>query len=138
MTLDNLGKTNADTRNPFIAMALENMGITENRFSGIPTVINSMKENGLPQPLFENDRGVFRATLLNDPTVVSSKNSVEGRILEFCAVPRSRKELEAYFNGEYSIIYLMSKFVQPLIDSGALKLAIPEKPKSKNQRYCTA
>lgn len=138
MTIDDLGKTNADTRNPFIAMALENMGITENRFIGIPTVINSMKENGLPQPLFENDRGAFRATLFNYTTALSSKNSVDGRILEFCAVPRSRKELEAHFNGEYSIIYLMSRFVQPLIDSGALKLAIPEKPKSKNQRYYTA
>ena len=119
-------------------MALENMGITENRFSGIPTVINSMKENNLPQPLFENDRGVFRATLFNDAVAVSFKNSVDGRILEFCTVPRSRAELEEHFNGEYSIIYLMSRFVQPLLDSGALKLAIPEKPKSKNQRYYTA
>ncbi len=138
MTLDDLGKTNADTRNPFIAMALENMGITENRFSGIPTVVNSMKENGLPQPLFENDRGVFRATLFNDAVAVSSPNSVDSRILEFCSVPRSRAELEEHFNGEYSIIYLMSRFVQPLIDSGRLKLTIPEKPKSKNQRYYTA
>lgn len=31
--------------------------------------------------------------------------------------------------------YVMSKIVNPLVESGTLKLAIPNKPKSPNQRY---
>ena len=48
MTLDQLGKVSADTRNPFLAGALEIMVITENRYNGIPTVLAAMKEAGLP------------------------------------------------------------------------------------------
>ena len=39
MTLDRLGKVSADTRNPKIAGAMEILGETENRYSGIPTII---------------------------------------------------------------------------------------------------
>ncbi len=50
MTLDRLGKFAADTRNPAIANAMEILGETENRYSGIPTIINAMEEHGLPTP----------------------------------------------------------------------------------------
>lgn len=60
MTLDRLGKVSADTRNPKIAGAMEILGETENRYSGIPTIINAMEQSGLPAPKFESDRGVFK------------------------------------------------------------------------------
>ena len=63
MTIDQLGKVSADTRNPFIANALEILGETENRYSGIPTIINAMKEYGLPEPKFESEREIFRVIL---------------------------------------------------------------------------
>lgn len=44
MMFDKLGKVSADTRNPYIANALEILDETENRYSGIPTVINTNKE----------------------------------------------------------------------------------------------
>lgn len=34
--------------------------------------------------------------------------------------------------------YVMSKIVNPLVESGTLKLAIPNKPNSPNQRYLKA
>ena len=40
LTVDELGLRPADTRNPFIAGAMEILEETENRFSGIPTVRN--------------------------------------------------------------------------------------------------
>ena len=54
MTIDQLGKMSADTRNPFIANAMEIMNETENRYSGIPTVLAAMKEYGLPAPIFSS------------------------------------------------------------------------------------
>ncbi len=136
MTLDQLGKISADTRNPFIANALEVLGETENRYSGIPTIINAMKEWGLPAPKFENERGIFRVTLYNNNSWVSPEMSDEEQeILDFCKTPRSRSELEKLFKGRMTIAYVMTKYVHPLIKSGAIRLTIPNKPKSKNQRY---
>ena len=65
ITVDELGKMAADTRNPFIAGALEVMLGTENRFSGIPTIMHEMKKAGLPPAVFESKRGVFKVTLYN-------------------------------------------------------------------------
>ncbi len=135
MTLDQLGKVSADTRNPFLSNALEIMGETENRYSGIPTIINAMEEYGLPAPKFENDRGVFKATLFNSNYVQYDAHSDEKEILEFCTIPRSRNELEKLFDGRMTIAYVMTKYIHPMLKSGVLKLAIPDKPKSKNQMY---
>lgn len=135
MTLDRLGKVAADTRNPFLANALEVMDITENRYSGIPTIYNAMKNFGLPEPKFENDRGVFRATLYNGFITPSSMDSNTAELLLFCKIPRTRAEIGQHFKGRLSINYLMANFVRPLAASGRLKMTIPDKPKSKNQRY---
>ena len=50
--VDQLGKVQPDTRNPVLAMALEVLDITENRYSGIPTIRREMERCGLPQPEF--------------------------------------------------------------------------------------
>lgn len=135
MTLDQLGKVSADTRNPFLANALEVMEITENRFSGIPTVIAAMREAGLPAPKFESERGIFRATLYNETASQVPENSRESELLDFCNTPRSREEIENFFKGRLSINYVMSDIVKPLVAEGKLKLTLPDKPKSRNQRY---
>lgn len=135
MTLDQLGKVSADTRNPFLANALEVMEVTENRFSGIPTVIAAMREAGLPEPKFESERGVFRATLFNSAVAAAPVDSKEAELLEFCSVPRSRADIEEHYRGRLSINYIMSSMVKPLVAEGRLKLAIPDRPKSRNQRY---
>lgn len=134
LTLDNLGKTVADTRNPFIANALEVMDVTENRYSGIPTVIAAMRKAGLPQPKFENERGVFRVTLYNKRSE-SVGSGWESDLMVFCNTPRSRAEIEEHFKGTLSINYVMAQIVKPLVECGKIKLAIPDKPRSKNQRY---
>ena len=137
MTLDNLGFVSADTRNPFIAGALEIMGETENRYSGIPTVRSAMKNAGLPQPVFENNRGVFKAILYNEIVSEKGNSDLASRILNFCSVPRSRKELEEKFKDDITIAYLMSKHMKPLIAENKIALTKPESPKSKDQKYYT-
>ena len=54
ITIDELGQTAADTRNPFIAGGLEVLLVTENRFSGIPTIMHEMKKAGFPPAVFES------------------------------------------------------------------------------------
>lgn len=137
MTLDNLGFVSADTRNPYIAGALEIMGETENRYSGIPTIRSAMKNAGLPQPVFVNNSGVFKAILYNEIVSEKGNSDLASRILDFCRVPRSRKELEEKFKEEITIAYLMSKHMKPLIAENKIALTKPESPKSKDQKYFT-
>lgn len=135
MTLDRLGKVSADTRNPAIANAMEILGETENRYSGIPTIIHAMEEYGLPAPVFESDRGIFRATLYNSANPVNSLSDFESRLLSYCKTPKSRTEIQKLFEGEITIAYVMEKYVHKMIEEGLLGMTIPEKPKSKYQKY---
>lgn len=137
MTLDSLGFVSADTRNPYIAGALEIMGETENRYSGIPTIRSAMKNAGLPQPVFVNNRGVFKAILYNEIVSEKGNSDLASQILDFCSVPRSRKELEEKFKDDITIAYLMSKHMKPLIAENKIALTKPESPKSKDQKYFT-
>ena len=59
MRVDQLGKVQPDTRNPVLASALEVMHITENRYSGIPTIRMEMDRYQLEQPEFVDERGSF-------------------------------------------------------------------------------
>lgn len=131
-TLNNLGKVRPDTRNAVLANILEILKVTENRYSGIPTVQKEMQDAGLLPPEFSVRHGEFYAILYNSV----NEQEYSGKpsdILAFCSVPRSRAELQA-FTGK-SRFYTMSHIVQPLINSGSLKLTIPDKPQSSKQRY---
>lgn len=132
LTLDTLGKVQPDTRNPVIATALEVMDITENRYSGIPTMRRELKEYGLPAPEFRNERGEFTVCfrLSEEPKVQNGDIDIIG----FCKTPRTRKEIAEYI-GLNSVSYAIKKYVQPLIDSGHIKLTVPEAPSSPNQKY---
>lgn len=59
MRIDQLGKVQPDTRNPVLAVAMEILGETENRYSGIPTIMREMRQAGLQPPEFRNERGTF-------------------------------------------------------------------------------
>ena len=91
-----------------------------------------MMDAGLSPAEFSVRHGEFFATLYNSVSELEFTGKPDD-ILAFCSVPRSRAELQA-FTGK-SHFYTMSHIVQPLLDSGALKLTLPEKPKSSKQRY---
>lgn len=136
MTVADLGKARPDLRNPALATMSEFLLKTENRYSGIPTIRREMKEHGLPEPLFENKRNEFVVTLYNKNSIKENgKNeNDENSLVSFCKTPRTRKELSEFL-GVKTIPFMTKEYLQPLIDTGKLKLTIPDKPKSKNQKY---
>ena len=69
LTVDRLGQAQPDTRNPALVTAMETLGKTENRYSGIPTIRYSMKKHSLPEPQFENIHGSFKVVLYNEEEV---------------------------------------------------------------------
>ena len=59
------------------------------------------------------------------------------RLLAFCDVPRSKTEIQAHL-GIKSESYTRQKILLPLLESGELVRTIPEKPKSRNQKYISS
>ena len=51
ISVDLLGKVHPETRNPALVDMMEVMGITENRYSGVPTMRREMRAFGLPRRL---------------------------------------------------------------------------------------
>lgn len=141
-SLDELGKTHPETRNPTLANILELLKVTENRYSGIPTMLTEAKKLGIPEPEFQQRRGFFCVTFRNN--IFNQENlkkdlsgdKLKETIIEFCREPRTRQELITLSG--LSRYQLMEKYIQPLIEQGIISYTIPDKPKSKNQKFLTA
>ncbi len=134
ISIDALGKVHPETRNAALANMLELLNITENRYSGIPTMRREFLNAGLPAPNFSVIHGEFKVVMRNG--YLNNSDSIEDSILNFCEIPRSRAEL-IEFTGK-SRNYVVKQLIAPLVECGKLKLTIPDKPKSSNQKYVKA
>ena len=149
LTVDQLGQVQPDTRNPVMVTAMEVLEQTENRYSGIPRIRHAMRELSLPEPVFSGRRGTFTVILYNQremsPQAQGKREAEEQEdtvydpkeLLAFCQEPRTRKEIIAYLNISSSQ-YALRKYLDPLVRCGAIQLTIPEKPKSRKQKYVAA
>ena len=138
LSIDELGKVHSDIRNPFIASILEILEVTENRYSGIPTVYAEMKKAGLMEPKFESVRGTFKVTLYNSKKTDIINDNFVSKIKAYCKTPRTKESLAKFFGyDEKHPAYFINSYVIPLIEQGILAYAIPSKPRSKNQKIYT-
>ena len=134
ISIDALGKVHPETRNAALANMLELLNITENRYSGIPTMRREFLNAGLPAPNFSVIHGEFKVVMRNG--YLNNSGSMEDSILDFCEIPRSRAEL-IEFTGK-SRNYVLKQLIAPLVECGKLKLTMPDKPKSSKQKYVKA
>lgn len=135
--IDQLGKVQPDTRNPVIASELEVLKVTENRYSGIPTIRRTMQEYNLPQPEFLDERGSFIVKLYKygeSVATIEAEKKEDKELVLFCRIPRTRKEICEYL-GLNSITYAIQTHVMPLVEKGIIKMSIPDKPKSPKQLF---
>lgn len=135
-------------RNPVIADLFHRMKYMERRGSGLKKIINETEK--LPgyikeqKPEFYSTPSDFRVVLknvnynLHTCTVQDSVQVVQDKrimgLLEFCSTERSRREMQE-FMGIASREYFRKKILRPLLDAGQIKMTMPSKPNSKNQRY---
>ena len=134
--VDQLGKIQPDTRNPVLALALETLRITENRYSGIPTIRKEMEKYKLKEPKFADERGSFTVTFYKSVNISKVEPELEATndLLVFCRTPRTRQEICEYL-GLSSITYAIQTHVMPLVESGKIKMSNPDKPKSPKQLF---
>ncbi len=142
MSVEQLGVAKPDLRNPALAVMTETLTSAEHRYTGIPTMRNAMEEYGLQAPVFENRRNEFVVTFYNAPKnriliVEENPDDMRNNLEEFCKIPRSRQEIAEYL-GVKTVFYAMNHYVKPLLEAGKLVMTMPEKPKSRNQKYVLA
>lgn len=61
-------------------------------------------------------------------------SDVQRQLIEFADVPRSMAELMAH-TGFSHRPHFVTTYIEPLVAGGVLRLTLPEKPRSPNQRY---
>ena len=138
-------------RNPVIADLFHRMKYMERRGSGLRKIVSETEK--LPgyttayKPEFTSTATDFRVILKNvnynlegDAHQVTHQvielSTVSKQILTFCTTPKSKKEL-AVFCGFKDLRNFTLKHINPLLESGQLEMTIPDKPKSRNQKYIT-
>ncbi len=148
LTVDQLGQAQPDTRNPVLVTAMETLGKTENRYSGIPTIRYAMKSLSLPEPVFLDSRREFKVVLYHGKTADSVRSSAavgtldssvrdDKGLLAFCRTPRNRVEIIEYL-GIASGQYALRRYLDPLIQAGAIRMTLPDTPRSPKQQYVTS
>ena len=133
--VEDLGKEYLPIRNTFLCRNAEDLLETENRHSGILTIIEEMKRNDMLPPLFESNKGFFKATLFSRSTKDYKNKEFVNEILNYCYTPRSKSSIAGHFGfNEEKSTYFYNSYVKPLIDDEILFLTIPEYPGSKYQK----
>jgi len=146
---------NSIPHNPLIANPLYLSGDIERVGTGISDMIEKCVEMGLKKPEFAQDQS-FLATLWrqekSDSVQDNDHNTNSGdydndydndydsdhdkKILVFTITPKSRKEIMDLLGlGTHTDNYV--RYIAPLLEKGLLAMTLPDKPKSKNQKYIT-
>ena len=153
------------SRNPKIVELLKNYKLVQEFGEGIDRVFRDMESAALPAPEFRvSGNFMFYATLKNKnwgkknaswvvtEDVAGHDAGHDGahdrahdgahdrthddfkKLVEFCSLPRSRQEMMDYIHYS-SRRHFADRYLKPLLESGRIKMTMPDKPQSKNQKY---
>ncbi|MFH1769428.1 MAG: Fic family protein, partial [Parcubacteria group bacterium] len=119
-------------KNPTIARIFKEVGLADELGSGTRNLVKFGKlYSDTPVELVEND--IFKTTIYISEQATPQAEQVE-KVLEFCKTPKSRKEIQEHIGLE-DREHFRKEILNPLIEEGKLKLTIPEKRTSPNQKY---
>ena len=133
-------------KNPKIAKFFKEIGWVDELGSGVRNIYKYNKiYSGADPEFIEGD--VFK-TIIPLISTTSEHDEHDGehdgehdeiqdttaRLLEFCKEPKTRAEIQEFLDIK-SRRYISQKILNPLINGGLLKMTLPNKPTSKNQKY---
>lgn len=155
------GKHISKPTNPLIAGAFHRTGAVEVWGQGTNRVIAACKRHGAAPPVFEEQQGflvvTFRAQIVAEgtaevPGVQSGPRrdqataqvtgqvggqvtgQVGGQVLHFCQEPRKAGEIQELLGLRHRENF-QNNYLKPLLDKGWLERTIPDKPRSRLQKY---
>lgn len=142
--------------NPLIAGVFYRTGIIEQWGTGTINIIDWCKENKNPIPTWEEQTGTIVVTFSPSVFHLSQQTPQDTRldtrqvghqvstlfvqtenhenILKYCIYPKSAKEIMSHISlKDRESFYKV--YLQPLLKSELLKMTVPDKPNSRNQKY---
>ena len=137
------------SRNPKIIELLTEYDLVKEYGEGVDRIFRDMEEAGLPEPVYRQSDFMLYATLKNKnygtdaSWVVTTHDTThdgeqeatqEDKLIVFCEVERSRQEMMDFL-GLVNRRHFGEKYMKPLLQSGRLRMTLPDKPQSKNQKY---
>ncbi|MDR1603356.1 MAG: hypothetical protein LBS10_01005 [Gracilibacteraceae bacterium] len=151
---DLLTKHRSRPYNPKIASTFFRAGFIEIWGRGIERITTACKEAGKREPLFEAKPSEIAVTFFMDgkstmtdheadhdtvhDTVHETRQERRMReLVEYCATARSRDEMMAFL-GIANRGHFRSAYLKPLLQTSELKMTLPDKPSSHNQKYVQA
>ena len=155
-------------RNPIIADVFQRLNYMERRGSGFKKIIGDYKTqynyHDEFSPIFKSQYDSFILILKNlnysvetihdarlswtegahdtayDGAYDTAHEAVQEKlenIVRFCSVPRTKDEIMKHM-GLSSKRQFSERYMKPLLESGRLLMTLPDKPRSKNQKYVAA
>ncbi len=144
-------------KNPTIAKFFKEIGLAEELGSGVRNLVKYSQIYGGSVPSL-TDSEIFKLdwkiNLFDEETIKNSDQASDqasdqvsdqasnqvsdqtAKILAFCLSPHSLIEILAQTKYT-SRVHFRNKILKPLIDKGLLRLTVPDKPNSPNQKYET-
>jgi ATP-dependent DNA helicase RecG len=135
-------------KNPIISKFFREIGLADELGSGFKNIEKYMHDySGKDAEIIDDD--IFKVVIplneleLNqdtmqvttqDNTQVTTQDERDFALINFCDVPRTREEMQKH-TGITHREYFRKNILKPLLESGKLKMTIPDKPSSKNQKY---
>ena len=122
-------------KNVFEYLPVESL-IYENQDEYYKAIENSTKM-GISTPFIEFILKIILETLNTPQAIpqVTPQDEKERKIIEFCQIPRSRKEISEYI-GIKDRKYL-KEILDKMIEKNLIQMTLPNKPTSPKQRYIT-
>ena len=139
-------------RNRRIGEFLKELDMTEGRGTGIPKILQAIKKNASPKPIFYTDenRSYFVVELLLHPAFAEDKEpelrpelrpelqpelSLQNKILRILKYGDFSKSAIAEKIGHKVVSGELNKQVRNLMKAGLIEYTIPKKPNSPRQKY---
>jgi len=155
-----IGRVPSTRRNPIIAEIFHRLDYIERRGSGFNKILtetaNLYGYTDALAPVFKSTPTAFHVILKNmNFNLLSASEQVSEQVgeqvseqvgeldtrveklLDFCAIARTRSEMQELISIS-SRVFFSKNYLQPLLDAGKLRMTIPDKPNSSNQRYIRA
>lgn len=144
----------SELRNPSIASVFYDIAWAEAKGTGLKTTIELLKAQNYPLPEYLNDVNNDTFTLILPHPITGETEQVTPQVtphvtpqvelmdrvaltLDFCETPRTRQEIMDFLKLK-DRKHFREKILDPLLRNGQLQRTIPDKPKSRFQKYVTA
>ena len=133
-------------KNPAISKFFREIGLADELGSGIRNINKYLKVYSGGKPEFYED-DIFRLTVpvkkyektdtatdTHQDTHQDAHQDKIYKLVEFCSIPRSRTEMQEFIELKDKVNFKRN-YLAPMLAMGLIKMTIPDKPTSRNQKY---